>query len=91
MFWKSFGAVFISVFLAELGDKTQLATMSFAAEDGRSPWAVFLGSASALTLAAGIGVLAGDRISSLVSPATIKLIAGFLFIVIGIWTIFTRS
>ena len=51
--------VFVAVFIAELGDKTQLATLLFAADKAVSKWTVFLGASSALIVAAGIAVLAG--------------------------------
>ncbi|MDX2127674.1 MAG: TMEM165/GDT1 family protein [Chloroherpetonaceae bacterium] len=89
MFWKTFFSVAMTVFLAEIGDKTQLATMLFSANESHSKWAVFLGSAFALTLAAGLGVLAGSVIEKWVSPKTLKLLAGVGFIAVGIWTIFS--
>ena len=58
MDWRVFLTIFISVFLAELGDKTQLATMLFAADKEVSKWTVFVASASALVVAAAIGVAA---------------------------------
>jgi putative Ca2+/H+ antiporter (TMEM165/GDT1 family) len=79
-----------SVFVAEIGDKTQLATMIFASDAKTSLWAVFLGSALALVAAAGIGVLAGSLISQYVSPQLLKIIAGIGFIAIGIWTLASR-
>jgi putative Ca2+/H+ antiporter (TMEM165/GDT1 family) len=82
--------VAISVFLAEIGDKTQLATMMFASNAKVSLWAVFLGSAVALVAAAGIGVVAGSALSKLISPELLKLIAGIGFIAIGVWTIWSR-
>src|SRR5438874_3695857 len=57
--WRVFITVFMTVFLAEIGDKTQLATILFAAEQPSNKWIVFAGSASALVLAAAIGVLVG--------------------------------
>ncbi|MBI2383933.1 MAG: TMEM165/GDT1 family protein [Gammaproteobacteria bacterium] len=79
--------VFGTVFLAELGDKTQLATLLFAADKPSSKWAVFLGSASALILAAGIGVLAGSWLAAHVNPKYLKLAAGIGFVAIGLWTL----
>lgn len=88
--WNAFAAVFVTVFLAEIGDKTQLATMLFAAEGRASGWVVFAASASALVAAAGIGVLVGAQLERLVRPQTLKLIAGVGFIAIGLWTLIHR-
>ena len=52
---KLFGTVFTTVFLAELGDKTQLATLAFASDEKRSSWTVFLGAAAALVTSAALG------------------------------------
>ncbi len=79
--------VFIAVFIAELGDKTQLATLLFAADKDVSKWTVFIGASSALIVAAGIGVLAGGLISQYVSERYLHYIAGIGFIGIGIWTL----
>jgi putative Ca2+/H+ antiporter (TMEM165/GDT1 family) len=88
--WKSFAAVFVTVFLAEIGDKTQLATMMFSAEGESNRWVVFAASATALVLAAAIGVLVGAQLERFVQPRTLKLIAGIGFIAIGLWTIVSR-
>jgi putative Ca2+/H+ antiporter (TMEM165/GDT1 family) len=85
---KTFLTVFFTVFLAEVGDKTQLATMLYASDNVTNRWIVFGGSALALVFAAGIAVLAGGWIGTLASPATIKLVAGLAFVAVGIWTIF---
>jgi putative Ca2+/H+ antiporter (TMEM165/GDT1 family) len=87
---KAFGTVFVTVFLAEIGDKTQLATMLFAADAKTTKWVVFAGSALALILAAAIGVLVGAQIERFISPRTLKIVAGVGFIAIGIWTIVSR-
>ncbi len=91
MFWKTFGLVFMTVFLAEIGDKTQLATMLFSAKHELSKWAVFTGSAAALTLAAGIGVMVGASLEKLIAPSTLKIFAGIGFILVGAWTLWTRN
>jgi len=83
---KLFFTIFISVFLAEFGDKTQLATMGFAATQP-SKWVVFLASASALVLSSLVGVLVGSTIGEHVNAHHIKRIAGALFLAIGIWLI----
>ena len=82
--------VFVTVFVAELGDKTQLATMLFAADKDVSKWTVFAGASLALVVAAGIGTLAGAAISHYVSAKQLNLIAGIGFILIGIWTLVAR-
>jgi putative Ca2+/H+ antiporter (TMEM165/GDT1 family) len=79
--------VFASVFIAELGDKTQLATMLFAADKEASKLTVFIGASLALVLTSAIGVLAGSIISQYVSEKTLSYLAGTGFIVIGIWTL----
>ena len=84
---KIFFTVFTTVFIAEIGDKTQLATLLFAADKEVSKMTVFLGASLALTLAAGIGVLAGGAISHYVSEKFLHYIAGAGFIGIGIWTL----
>jgi len=88
--WKTFSAVFVTVFLAEIGDKTQLATMLFSADRETNKWIVFAGSASALVLAAGIGVLVGAQLERFIRPQMLKMIAGAGFIVIGLWTMLSR-
>ncbi|MEO8032950.1 MAG: TMEM165/GDT1 family protein [Acidobacteriota bacterium] len=82
--------VFVAVFIAEIGDKTQLATMLFASEEKTSKWIVFAGSASALVLAAAIGVLVGAQLERFVQPRTLKLVAGMGFVAIGLWTLYSR-
>lgn len=79
--------VFAAVFVAELGDKTQLATMLFAADKEVSKLTVFLGASLALIVASGMGVLAGGVISQYLGERTLNYIAGAGFIVIGLWTL----
>ena len=88
--WATLLSVFTTVFLAEIGDKTQVATVLFASDRQVSPWIVFAGASLALTTAAGIGVLVGAQVDRLVSPSMLKVIAGLGFIAIGIWTLFSR-
>lgn len=87
MEFKVLATVFVSIFLAELGDKTQLATLLFAAEAQVSKLTVFVAASAALVIATGIGVLAGGLVSQYVSPAALKYVAGAGFIAIGIWTL----
>ena len=88
--WKSFAAMFVAVFLAEIGDKTQLAPLLFSAERDTNQWIVFAGSSCALVLAAGIGVLVGAQLERFVRPQTLKLVAGIGFVAIGVWTMLSR-
>ncbi len=80
---KIFFTALATVFFAELGDKTQLATLSLAA-GSRGKWAVFLGSSLALVATSAIAVLAGEGISRFVSPIWLKRIAGAAFVVLGV-------
>lgn len=84
---KTLATVFVSVFIAELGDKTQLATLLFAADRQVNPWLVFLGASAALVTASAIGVLAGAFLSEHVSARHVHYVAGVGFIAIGIWTL----
>jgi putative Ca2+/H+ antiporter (TMEM165/GDT1 family) len=79
--------VFVVVFIAELGDKTQLATLLFAADKGVSKIAVFVGASLALMAASGIAVLAGGFVSHYVSEKYLHYLAGLGFVGIGIWTL----
>jgi len=85
--WKVLGLVFGTVFLAELGDKTQLATLLFAADKDVSKWLVFLGASAALIATSALGVLGGTLVSQYVSERALHTIAGVGFIVIGAWTL----
>jgi putative Ca2+/H+ antiporter (TMEM165/GDT1 family) len=84
---RLFLTVLVSVFLAEIGDKTQLATMAFSASPSSSKWIVFAAASTALVLAAGIGVLAGGAVSRWLSPRTLSIVAGVGFLLIGAWTL----
>jgi putative Ca2+/H+ antiporter (TMEM165/GDT1 family) len=87
MDFKVLFVVFGTVFLAELGDKTQLATVLFASKPSVSLVTVFVGASLALILSSLIAVAAGSVISQYVDPRYLSYIAGAGFIVIGIWTI----
>lgn len=79
--------IFVTVFFAELGDKTQLATLLFAADQKVSKLGVFAASSSALVLSSLLAVLVGAQLSLYVSPRMLKLIAGAGFVAIGIWVL----
>lgn len=81
-------ATFVSVFLAELGDKTQLATLAFASES-RAKLSVFIGSGAALVASSALAVLAGDAVGRLVPAAWLKRAAGVAFVVIGAWVLWS--
>jgi putative Ca2+/H+ antiporter (TMEM165/GDT1 family) len=85
---KELWIVFTTVFLAELGDKTQLATLLFATDDKLSRVGVFITASLALTLACLIGVLVGAQLPKLIDPGTLKIIAGIGFILVGAWTLY---
>jgi putative Ca2+/H+ antiporter (TMEM165/GDT1 family) len=84
---KVFFTVFAAVFIAELGDKTQLATMLFAADKEVSRWTVFLGASAALVVATVIGVIAGTVLSEFINERYLNYIAGAGFILIGAITL----
>jgi putative Ca2+/H+ antiporter (TMEM165/GDT1 family) len=73
------------VFLAELGDKTQLAAFCMSAECSTARFSVFLGSATALVLSCLLAVFLGDMISRYIPAAYIKIAAGILFVLMGVW------
>ena len=80
--------VFSAVFIAELGDKTQVATMLFAADKGASKLTVFVGSSAALILTSALGVLIGGLLSQYLNPKVLSVVAGAGFILIGSWTLY---
>jgi len=87
--WKLFASTFTAIFLAEMGDKTQLATLSLAA--GRSRWVVFAASASALVATSAVAVLAGEAIARNVPPLWVKRAAGLAFLAMGAWMLIGRE
>ncbi|RKZ37338.1 MAG: UPF0016 family protein [Gammaproteobacteria bacterium] len=87
MDYKLMLVVFATVFVAELGDKTQLATMLFAADKEVSKLTVFLGASGALVLSSALGVVAGALLSEYMSPRFLSVIAGLGFLAIGMWTL----
>ena len=74
---------FVTVFLAEMGDKTQLTTITLSSTTNE-PLAVFIGSSIALILATLLGALAGGSISNLVPGFLLKLLSGIVFLILGI-------
>ncbi|HKY03524.1 MAG TPA: TMEM165/GDT1 family protein [Blastocatellia bacterium] len=83
MDWRVMLTTFGIIFLAEMGDKTQLAAMTMAAQTKR-PWAVFFGSSLALACVSAIGVVVGGLLAQYVPLEWIKRVSAVAFIVIGV-------
>lgn len=90
MDWKLFVSTFFAVFIAEMGDKTQVATLSLAGSS-TSRLTVFGASATALVLTSAIAVLAGEAVARVVPPIWIKRAAGVIFLVLGVIYIATAG
>jgi putative Ca2+/H+ antiporter (TMEM165/GDT1 family) len=88
---KVFATVFVVVFIAELGDKTQLATMLFAADEKVNKLTVFAGASLALVLASAIGVAAGSLLSVYINEKILSYVAGVGFVLIGGFTIYRAA
>jgi putative Ca2+/H+ antiporter (TMEM165/GDT1 family) len=89
MDWKVFATIFAAVFIAELGDKTQLATMLFAADKEVNKYTVFIAASAALVVASAIGVLAGSLLSEYINEKYLHYVAGTGFILIGAYTLYS--
>ncbi len=87
MEYKAFFIIFFSVLIAEMGDKTQLATFGFATQSEHTKWMVFAASALALVVSSAIAVVAGESINNYIGEKVLTLISGSLFIIIGLWTL----
>jgi Ca2+/H+ antiporter, TMEM165/GDT1 family len=85
--WQVLGSAFVMIFIAELGDKTQISTFAFAAES-KSPLSVFLGAALALVCSSAIGVLLGGLVGKFVPERIMKFAAAAVFLGFGGWTLF---
>jgi len=88
---KTFALVFGTVFLAELGDKTQLATLLFASRQPASLVTVFVAASLALMVTTALAVAAGTLVASYVDTRILSYVAGAGFIVIGLWTVLTAG
>jgi putative Ca2+/H+ antiporter (TMEM165/GDT1 family) len=88
MDWKLFLSTFGVIFLAEMGDKTQLATLTLAAS-GSSRWVVFAGAALALVATSAVAVIAGEAVARVIPPVWIQRAAGAAFIVLGVLYLWT--
>jgi putative Ca2+/H+ antiporter (TMEM165/GDT1 family) len=78
-----FVTTFVTIFLAEIGDKTQLSTLLMSAES-HAPWVVFMGSGAALITTSLLGVLLGSWIANRLSPKTVEKSAGVMLLLISI-------
>ncbi|HIK19368.1 MAG TPA: TMEM165/GDT1 family protein [Leptolyngbyaceae cyanobacterium M33_DOE_097] len=83
-FWQVFSSTFLTIFLAELGDKTQVSTLLLSAEF-HNPWVIFAGSALALIATSLLGVLVGRWLASHISPALLDKAAGVIMALISVW------
>jgi Ca2+/H+ antiporter, TMEM165/GDT1 family len=90
MDWKLFASAFAAIFVAEIGDKTQLATLSLAS-GGSSRWMVFAGSALALVATSALAVLGGEALTRLVPPVWLRRAAGVAFLALGAWFLTRRD
>jgi len=90
MDWKIFATTFATIFLAEMGDKTQFAALA-ASAGTKSTLTVLAAVVLALALAGALGVLAGRLIGQFIDPQQLKWVSGSLFIAIGIWILVSKS
>jgi putative Ca2+/H+ antiporter (TMEM165/GDT1 family) len=88
---KLFATVFSTVFIAELGDKTQLATLLYASDASHPKLTVFVASAAALIATSGIAVLAGSFVSQYVDPKIVRWVAGLGFVAVGVWILLAKE
>lgn len=84
---KTLWIVFLSILIAELGDKTQLATLMFSVDRGANRLGIFLASSSALVLSSLMAVIVGSQLTHWINPKILKLFAGIGFIGIGLFTL----
>jgi Ca2+/H+ antiporter, TMEM165/GDT1 family len=87
MVWSQFLTAFAAIFIAELGDKTQLAMITMSASS-KHPLSIFLGGSVAMVLLTGIAVVAGEIVTRYVPAEVLSKAAAILFVLIGIWTWF---
>ena len=84
MDWHLLGLSFITVFLAELGDKSQLAAIALSGANAKFPRAVFLGTIAALILASFLGVIAGEGTAQILPAQSAKAIAAAGFAIMAV-------
>ena len=86
---KTYLAVFASVLVAELGDKTQIATLLYATDPGAGKLGVFLAAATALVFSTALAVVVGAHAGDWISAKLLRTVAGLGFIAIGVWVLLT--
>ncbi len=87
---KLIATVFVTIIVAEIADKSQIATLLYASNAQHSKLSVYIGSSLALMLASGVAVLAGVGLSNWFDEGLMARVAGIAFILVGIWT-FVRA
>jgi putative Ca2+/H+ antiporter (TMEM165/GDT1 family) len=86
---KTYLAVFASVLVAELGDKTQIATVLYATDPRAGKLGVFLAAAAALVVSSALAVVVGANAGGWISPRLLRTVAGLGFVAIGVWVLLT--
>jgi putative Ca2+/H+ antiporter (TMEM165/GDT1 family) len=86
---RSYLVVFASVLVAELGDKTQIAILLFAADPATGKRGVFLAAVAALVVGSGFAVVVGAHAGGLIAPRFLRTVAGLGFVAIGVWALLT--
>jgi putative Ca2+/H+ antiporter (TMEM165/GDT1 family) len=86
---KTYLVVFASVLVAELGDKTQIATLLYATDPAAGKLGVFLAAAAALVVSTALAVVVGAHAADWISPKVLRTIAGMGFVAIGVWMLAT--
>ncbi|WP_460031422.1 TMEM165/GDT1 family protein [Megalodesulfovibrio paquesii] len=89
MDWKLAATAFATLFVAELGDKTQLACVLLTAKS-QKPWAVFIGASLALVLVSLLGVIFASVLCKYIDPDIIRKVASVGFVVIGVLMYFDK-
>jgi putative Ca2+/H+ antiporter (TMEM165/GDT1 family) len=89
MNWQLFVSTFVTIFLAELGDKTQFAAVA-ASSKAESLKEVLLAVMLALSLAGALGVLAGKALAAVLNPEWMRWISGSMFILVGLWVLISK-
>lgn len=90
MDWKIFASTFLTIFLAEMGDKTQFAALA-ASSSSKSTLTIFCAVILAVGLASTLGLVFGKFLGTLLNPQTLRYVSGSLFVLIGLWVLTTKA